>query len=172
MTALPKTDSPEELAAAYTAADVFVHPGVEETFGLTVAEAQACGTTAMVVEGTACAEIADPVTSIAIKPSFDDLKAHVIKLRGGGIVILFERTDSPEQLAGVYSAADVLFNPTLEDNYPTVNLEAESCGTAVVTYDTGGCRETVARADSCVVFDFASAVGRIRAAAEIGVVRA
>ena len=63
-------------------------------------------------------------------------------------VIGLTRIDSPEELAGLYSTADVFFNPTREDNYPTVNLEAESCGTPVITYDTGGCRETVLRSDS------------------------
>ena len=53
------------------------------------------------------------------------------------------RTDSVAQLAAIYSTADVFFNPTVEDNFPTVNLEAEACGTPVVTYDTGGCRETL-----------------------------
>lgn len=48
------------------------------------------------------------------------------------------RTESAVQLAAIYSAANALFNPTVEDNYPTVNLEAEACGTPVVTYDTGG----------------------------------
>lgn len=56
---------------------------------------------------------------------------------------MLERTDSREQLAAVYTAANVLFNPTCEDNYPTVNLEAQACGTPVVTYDTGGCKETI-----------------------------
>ena len=37
----------------------------------------------------------------------------------------------------------MFFNPTYEDNYPTVNLEAEACGTRVITYDAGGARETV-----------------------------
>lgn len=46
-------------------------------------------------------------------------------------------------LAAVYTAADYFINPTLEDNYPTVNLEALACGTPVLTYDTGGCRETL-----------------------------
>lgn len=41
--------------------------------------------------------------------------------------------------------ADVFVNPTYEDNYPTVNLEAQACGIRVVTYDTGGCRETIKR---------------------------
>ena len=53
------------------------------------------------------------------------------------------RTDSVEELVALYSAADVLLNPTYEDNFPTVNLEAMACGTPVVTYDTGGCSEAV-----------------------------
>lgn len=53
------------------------------------------------------------------------------------------RTSSAKELAEIYTAADVLFNPTYEDNYPTVNLEAQACGTPVVTYDTGGSRETI-----------------------------
>lgn len=61
------------------------------------------------------------------------------------------RTASAEELAQIYTAADVFFNPTYEDNFPTVNLEAEACGTTVVSYDTGGCRETLKRTDSFVI---------------------
>ena len=68
------------------------------------------------------------------------------------------RTESAAQLAAIYSAADVFFNPTVEDNYPTVNLEAEACGTPVVTYDTGGCAETVQRKESRVVKDYERAL--------------
>ena len=64
-------------------------------------------------------------------------------------------------LAKLYSAADVFFNPTVEDNYPTVNLEAEACGTDVVTYDTGGCRETVFRPGSSVVSGYEQALEMI-----------
>lgn len=68
------------------------------------------------------------------------------------------RTKTPVQLAAIYTASDVFFNPTTEDNFPTVNLEAEACGTPVVTYDTGGCRETVQNADSRVVAQYDDAV--------------
>ncbi len=61
------------------------------------------------------------------------------------------KTSSIEELVEIYSSCDVLFNPTKEDNYPTVNLEAEACGLPVITYDTGGCRETIRSALSCVV---------------------
>lgn len=58
-------------------------------------------------------------------------------------VIHIERTDSQTELAKWYSTADVFVNPTLEDNYPTTNLEAIACGTPVITFDTGGSPEIV-----------------------------
>ena len=73
-------------------------------------------------------------------------------------VVGLTRTDSRQELAEIYSAADVFFNPTQEDNYPTVNLEAEACGTRVVTYDTGGCAETISLCESCVVDGYKSAL--------------
>lgn len=64
-----------------------------------------------------------------------------------------QRTNSPQELAAIYTAADVFVNPTYEDNYPTVNLEAQACGTKVITYDTGGCRETIKDNNSCIIVD-------------------
>ena len=63
----------------------------------------------------------------------------------GANLIVFERVDGQAELAKVYTACDYLVNTTLEENYPTVNLEAIACGTYVITYDTGGCRETIRR---------------------------
>ena len=40
------------LAALYRAADIFVHPGVQETFGLVTLEAQACGTPVIGIHGS------------------------------------------------------------------------------------------------------------------------
>lgn len=77
-------------------------------------------------------------------------------------MILMTRTDSTMQLAAIYTIADVFFNPTVEDNYPTVNLEAEACETPVVTYDTGGCAETVRREGSCVVGGYEGAFKTFR----------
>ena len=53
------------------------------------------------------------------------------------------RTENIRELAQLYSAADVFVNPTWQDNYPTVNMEAIACGTPVVTYRTGGSVEAV-----------------------------
>ena len=58
-------------------------------------------------------------------------------------VIGIASTNSPQELAEIYTAADVFVNPTYEDNYPTTNLEAQACGTPVITYRTGGSPESV-----------------------------
>ncbi len=66
-------------------------------------------------------------------------------------VIPIAKTNSPRELAEIYTTADVFFNPTYEDNYPTVNLEAQACGTRVITYDTGGSKETLSGEGSLAV---------------------
>lgn len=58
-------------------------------------------------------------------------------------ILGLKRTDSQTELACIYTAADVFINPTHQDNYPTVNLEAAACGTPVVTYNVGGSPESV-----------------------------
>ena len=52
VTRLAYCGDPGELAAIYRAADVFVHPGVLETFGLVALEAQACGTPVVGIKGS------------------------------------------------------------------------------------------------------------------------
>lgn len=58
-------------------------------------------------------------------------------------IIGITRTDSTEELAELYSMAYIFINPTYEDNFPTTNLEAQACGTPVITYKTGGSIESV-----------------------------
>ena len=58
-------------------------------------------------------------------------------------VIFIPRTEDAGALAALYSGALTLVNPTWQDNYPTVNLEAIACGTPVVTYSTGGSVESI-----------------------------
>jgi len=43
---------PAELARLYRAADLFVHPGVQETFGLAALESEACGTPVVGIRGS------------------------------------------------------------------------------------------------------------------------
>jgi len=49
---LPYCANPEELAAIYRSADLFVHPGVQETFGLVALESQASGTCVVGIRGS------------------------------------------------------------------------------------------------------------------------
>lgn len=56
-------------------------------------------------------------------------------------ILALGRTRSQQELAEIYSAADVFVNPTREENYPTVNMEAVACGTPVITFKTGGSSE-------------------------------
>lgn len=56
-------------------------------------------------------------------------------------IISVHRTQNQQELAEIYTAADLFVNPTREENYPTVNMEALACGTPVLTFRTGGSPE-------------------------------
>ena len=58
-------------------------------------------------------------------------------------IIGIRRTESVQELAVLYSLADVFVNPTYVDNFPTTNIEALACGTPVITYNTGGSPEAI-----------------------------
>ena len=66
-------------------------------------------------------------------------------------IIGIERTNNVQELAQIYSAADVFVTPTKEDNYPTVNMEAIACGTPVVTFNAGGSPEILSPKSGLVV---------------------
>ena len=48
-----------------------------------------------------------------------------------------------DELAKLYSMADVMVNCSREDTLSSLNLEAQACGTPVITYDATGSKETV-----------------------------
>jgi putative colanic acid biosynthesis glycosyltransferase len=58
-------------------------------------------------------------------------------------IIGITKTNSIEELAEIYSAADVFVNLTLEEVMGLVNVEALACGTPVITFKTGGSVECV-----------------------------
>ena len=66
-------------------------------------------------------------------------------------ILVISKTNNSKELAEIYSAADVFVNPTLEDTYPTTNLEAIACGTKVLTFDSGGASETISKTDGIVI---------------------
>lgn len=65
---IPRTHNARELAQIYTAADVYVNPSREETFGMTTLEAVCCGTPAIVYRGTACEEVVGRYGGTAVAP--------------------------------------------------------------------------------------------------------
>ena len=77
---LPRTDNVHQLAQAYSAADVFVCPSTEETFGMTVLEACCCGCKTVVYQDTACEEVADAFGGIAVPRGPEHLKDAILKL--------------------------------------------------------------------------------------------
>ena len=79
---IKRTNSREELAAIYTAADVFVNPSREETFGMTVIEALSCGTQAIVYKDTACEEIVQKYGGVAVEPEADKVVEEIRNLIG------------------------------------------------------------------------------------------
>lgn len=58
-------------------------------------------------------------------------------------IIGLAKTDSIEELAAIYSMADIYVNLTLEDTFPTTNIEALACGTPVITFKAGGSPESI-----------------------------
>ncbi len=56
-----------------------------------------------------------------------------------------------DEMAKLYSMSDVFVNITLEDSLPTVNIEAQACGTPVITYKSGGSPETISERTGIVV---------------------
>lgn len=56
-------------------------------------------------------------------------------------VIGITRTENQRELAELYTAAEVMVNLTLEDTFPTVNIESIACGTPVITWEIGGSPE-------------------------------
>ena len=69
------TDSKEELAELYSAADVFFNPSKQETFGLVTGEALACGTPIVVYNTTACPEFVTKYTGVVIEKGEDVVMA-------------------------------------------------------------------------------------------------
>ena len=75
----------------------------------------------------------------------------------------------PKEMAEVYSMADVMVNCSREDTLSSLNIEAQACGTPVVTYEATGSKETVNGRCSFVVetgnysalFDMTNKIKRI-----------
>lgn len=58
-------------------------------------------------------------------------------------IITIPRTSNQEELAAFYTMADVYANPTYLETLSMTNIEAQACGTPVVTFRSGGAPETI-----------------------------
>lgn len=79
---IKRTNNVKELAEIYTAADVYVSPSREETFGMTVIEAMACGTPAIVYDSTALSELSAYGAILCDK---NDINSLVAKINDYGV---------------------------------------------------------------------------------------
>lgn len=84
---IPFVSDVSKLAKYYASADVFVHFSNADTFGKVIAEAQCCGTPAVVYDVTACGEIAKIGNGYPV-PLYDVKKAYEV------ICDLFSKSDS------------------------------------------------------------------------------
>lgn len=66
-------------------------------------------------------------------------------------IVAIDKTQNQMELVELYSMADLFVNPTREENYPTVNMEAIACGTPVLTFRTGGSPEMLNDSTGAVV---------------------
>lgn len=53
------------------------------------------------------------------------------------------RTDNRDELAMLYSVSDIFINPSLEESFSLVTVEAIACGTPVIVLDTSAVKELV-----------------------------
>lgn len=66
-------------------------------------------------------------------------------------VISIHRTSNQKELAEIYTAANLFVNPTREEVFGLVNVEANACGTPVLTFRTGGSPECIDERSGFVV---------------------
>lgn len=70
-------------------------------------------------------------------------KEYISSLGLGDKIVSYGFTRDRKELAQLYTMADVFANTTREDSLSLVNVEAQACGTPVVTFDQTGPKETV-----------------------------
>lgn len=77
-------------------------------------------------------------------------------------VISIHRTQNLKELASIYTAADVLVNPTREEVLGLINVEAQACGKLIIAFRTGGVPECVEANSGIVVGTFQEMVEAIK----------
>lgn len=69
--------------------------------------------------------------------------SEIKKANWDGNILYLPYTQNQKDLRDIYSMADVFVNCTREESLSLVNIEAQACGTPVITYANTGVKETV-----------------------------
>lgn len=78
---IPYINGNQELSAAYTMAEAYIHLSVEDTFGKVIAEAMSCGTVPITFNCTACGEVPGPYGLVVPPHDVDAIVAALPKLK-------------------------------------------------------------------------------------------
>ena len=78
---IPRTQTIHQLVEIYSAADLYINPSVEETFGMTTLEALYCGTMPIVYRDTACEEVVNQFGGIAVEKGWEHILEAVWKFQ-------------------------------------------------------------------------------------------
>lgn len=108
---IEKTSNPEELAALYSYASVFINPSREESFSLVTVEAFACGTPVIVLNTSAVGELVCPDNGIVLeenstqnymKAIYELERKHLSKVQVSNCAKKYDHNKSAEMVVGLY----------------------------------------------------------------------
>lgn len=103
----------------------------------------------------------DPINSVALNYFIKVMRDDEVLLLFGTLssyvnglsekVKLYGYTKNRQELAALYSMADIFVNVSREDTLSLINVEAQACGTPIITFDATGPKETVDEENSLSV---------------------
>ena len=80
------------------------------------------------------------------------LSTHQMKMLPENVIGI-PRTEKREELVALYSMADIFMNPSREESFSLVTIEAMACGTPVIALDTSAVKELVCDENGIILHD-------------------
>ncbi|MBA2689316.1 MAG: glycosyltransferase, partial [Burkholderiales bacterium] len=132
VTIYPYQISDEKLARLIASCDALVHAGAQETFGLVVLEAMACGLPVVAVQQGAVAELIDESYGVLVRPGNSRAFADAIEsLYSQDLRVLGERarlvTEENYSWEAVMNSLVGIYRQQLLSSYPRPAQEAYVC---------------------------------------------